>query len=200
VPARTSPAGTIQSIAPARRNENAHHASSAAPASPAAAASSPMVLTAAAAAVGGEGACHFAAAVGAPVVSTVFGVVAVVGGGSLRGSAAAGSMAETCAARLRRPGLPALHAYRPMYTRRRLHSVASRQVLRIRGGTACIPCIQSFAFFPFFFLLTKVIKFDTLRYMICILEDPEGSRPVELHAGVNLIRSFLWRKYWNISL
>jgi len=80
------------------------------------------------------------------------------------------------------------------------HSVASRQVLRIRGGTACIPCIQSFAFFPFFFLLTKVIKFDTLRYMICILEDPEGSRPVELHAGVNLIRSFLWRKYWNISL
>ena len=32
------------------------------------------------------------------------------------------------------------------------------------------------------------------------MEDPEGSRPVELHAGVNLIRSFLWRKYWNISL
>lgn len=167
VPRRTSPAGTIHSIALARRKAAAHHASSATPLSPAAARR--LAATAAVAGDHDDGAGRLAAdTVGAPAISMAGGVVVAVEGGSLRGSAsaAAGSMAETCAARS-----PA-SARTPIYTRTARSASAPHSVLqgRLAKHTANLqhsmhavyPVIR--VFFSSFFLFDFALKIKQIRH------------------------------------
>jgi len=154
VPRRTSPAGTIHSIAFARRNATAHHASSAPPPSPAAA--STVAVTATAAAWDDdEGAClgddpdnavTAPVGLGPPVISlAAVAGGAVVGGGGLRDSIGGRDLLR-CNSQL----LPPIRdrvTYARLYTRglaRAAHSILQNFIKAgssntLRANLQCLP-------------------------------------------------------------